>query len=108
MEQSVEQDGVVTFMFPDGSSCEAPIIERTAPCLFVIRYFDAKTTFSLTREGAGTVLTLSVEEAPDDDWLESYAGWVSVLMNMKAVLDFGCDLRNHDSEKSWDQGFVDN
>lgn len=36
------------------------------------------------------------------------AGWVSVLMAMKAAVDFGIDLRNHDSDMAWAQGFADN
>ncbi len=39
---------------------------------------------------------------------EVKAGWVSLLMNLKAVADFKCDLRNHDLEKTWDQGYADN
>lgn len=33
-------------------------------------------------------------------------GWVSLLMSMKAAVDFGVDLRNHDPERAWEQGFA--
>jgi hypothetical protein len=36
------------------------------------------------------------------------AGWVSVLLALKAAVDFGVDLRNHDPERTWSTGFVDN
>ena len=36
------------------------------------------------------------------------AGWVSVLMAMKAALDYGVDLRNHDIERTWMKGYADN
>lgn len=107
-EKAVETDGVIDFHFPNGERYEAEILEQTPLQRFSLRYFGAVTTFDITEDGTGSVMTLSVSEAPEDDWLESYAGWISVLMNMKAVLDFGADLRNHDARKSWDQGFVDN
>jgi len=36
------------------------------------------------------------------------AGWVSVLMALKAAVDHGVDLRNHDPQRTWDQGYADN
>jgi hypothetical protein len=39
---------------------------------------------------------------------EVIAGWVSVLMCLKAAVDFGVDLRAHDPEKHWDNGYVEN
>jgi len=107
-EKTFESDGSIEFHFPNGETHHAQILEQTPPTRFEIRYFDAATAFALEEKSGGTVVTLSVCDAPEDDWLESYAGWVSVLMNMKAVLDFGVDLRNHDPDKSWDQRFIDN
>ena len=99
-ESTRESGGAIEFTFPNG--------EQSAPGVFSIRYFGARTTFSLSAESGGTILVLEVDDGTEDDWLESYAGWISVLMNMKSVVDFGADLRNHDPKKSWDQGFVDN
>ena len=43
------------------------------------------------------------------DWeAENRAGWVSVLLTLKAAADFGVDLRNHDPTRTWDQDFADN
>jgi hypothetical protein len=36
------------------------------------------------------------------------AGWVSVLLALKAAADFGIDLRNHDPARTWNKGYVDN
>ncbi|MBV7255937.1 hypothetical protein KCG44_03970 [Pacificimonas sp. WHA3] len=33
-------------------------------------------------------------------------GWLNVLPPLKAAVDFGIDLRNHDAARSWGQGFV--
>lgn len=35
------------------------------------------------------------------------AGWVSVLMAMKAAVDHGVDPRNHDEERPWVRGYAD-
>ena len=40
--------------------------------------------------------------------IENRAGWVSVLLGLKAWADFGVDLRTHDAARSWAAGFVDN
>jgi hypothetical protein len=37
----------------------------------------------------------------------SFAGWASVLLALKAAVDFGVDLRHHDPERTWDQGYGD-
>jgi hypothetical protein len=39
---------------------------------------------------------------------EVLPGWVSVLMALKAYVDHGVDLRNHDAARTWDQGYCDN
>ena len=36
------------------------------------------------------------------------AGWVSVLMAMKGAVDFEIDLRNHNPERVWENGYLDN
>jgi predicted nucleic acid-binding Zn ribbon protein len=33
---------------------------------------------------------------------------VSVLMALKAAVDFSVDLRNHDPDRTWDHGYVEN
>ncbi|MGH9769506.1 MAG: hypothetical protein ACREAB_18940 [Blastocatellia bacterium] len=48
------------------------------------------------------------EGAKASDRIEVIAGWVSVLMALKAAVDFGIDLRNHDPQRTWDEGFVEN
>lgn len=40
--------------------------------------------------------------------MEMAAGWVSVLMAMKAAVDHGVDLRNHDESRTWGDGYADN
>lgn len=56
----------------------------------------------------GTDLTLTETGVPARWREQNVAGWVSVLMALKAAVDFDVDLRNHDYRRTWDQGFADN
>ena len=104
-ESAVERGGTIAFRFPDGSMYEGRIIANDPPALFELEYFGSAARFEVISDGAGgTDLTLS----HDDDHPDTRPGWVSVLMALKAVADFGVDLRNHDPTRTWDQGFVDN
>ena len=53
-------------------------------------------------------MTLIANNVDNSMKYEMTAGWVSVLMTMKAALDFETDLRNHDIERTWIKGYVDN
>ena len=65
--------------------------------------------FHLPADGAGgTDLTLTDEGVSDQYKTEVIAGWISVLMSLKASVDFGVDLRNHDPNRTWDQGYAEN
>jgi hypothetical protein len=33
------------------------------------------------------------------------AGWVWLLLRLKASVDFGVDLRNHDEDRTWWHGY---
>ena len=45
---------------------------------------------------------------PQAERVEVMAGWVSVLLALKAAVDFGVDLRNHDPQRTWEQGYAEN
>jgi uncharacterized protein YndB with AHSA1/START domain len=109
-ESAVERGGTIEFIFPGGQRWRGAILERQAPRRFAVVYYGGSTTtFELADDGAGgTELTLTDAGVPQTDRMEVVAGWVSVLMALKAAADFGVDLRNHDSERSWEQGYVEN
>ncbi|MEM8847772.1 MAG: hypothetical protein AAGD17_11780, partial [Bacteroidota bacterium] len=76
---------------------------------FRIEYFNSIVDFNLSEnELGGTLLEVVNSNVEKEDFQANYAGWVSVLMTLKAAVDFGVDLRNHDSQKTWDSGYVDN
>jgi len=109
-ESAAEKDGSIEFVFPNGMRTRSTILEAARPRVFAIEYFGSPTTFRLAPiEGdAGTDLLLEARDVPERDRLELTAGWVSVLMALKAFVDHGVDLRNHDAERTWDQGYADN
>lgn len=76
--------------------------------LFRIEYFGTEVTFRLTSVADGTDLSLTALTNNENAKQEMTAGWVSVLLAMKAAVDFGIDLRNHHPGRIWDNGFLDN
>lgn len=109
-ETARETNGEIEFTFPDGERWCGRVLERIAPKRFQVEYYgDSITTFVLEPDGAGgTVLLLEDQTVSSEDHAEVMAGWVSVLLALKAAVDYGVDLRNHDPERTWDQGFADN
>ncbi len=109
-ESAVEADGYIDFRFPNGQTWRAKILDNYPPHRYVIEYFGGSiTTFELSEDAAGgTDLTLTDVGVPFADRAEVIAGWVSVLLALKAAVDFAVDLRNHAQLRSWDDGFVDN
>lgn len=95
-----ETDGVIHFVLPGGRTDDAPIEQAVKDHLYVVRLFGERLTFSLAPDEArGTDLTLSHEGDPDP------VPWVSLLLRLKAHVDFGADLRNHDPDR--DRDYVD-
>jgi uncharacterized protein YndB with AHSA1/START domain len=107
-ESAIERDGVITFAFPNGEEAKGRVLEADPPTRLAVDYLGSAATFELAPDGArGTDLTL-VHEVKDESHAEINAGWVSVLMALKAAVDHGIDLRNHDAERTWWQGYCDN
>jgi uncharacterized protein YndB with AHSA1/START domain len=109
-ESAVEVDGSIHFDFSNGQSWQGKILEQDPPHRYSVVYYGGSiTTFELVGDHRGnTDITLTDAGVPAGDRTEVTAGWVSVLMALKAAAAFGVDLRNHDPERSWDQDFVDN
>ena len=64
-------------------------------------------TFELENDRrGGTDLTLTARKVKYYD--EELPGWISVLLALKAATDFSIDIRNHDVNRTWDQGYCDN
>lgn len=108
-EAAEEQDGYIHFRFINGQEYKSKIIKSEPHSLYEIDYFGWILKFELTDDGSGgTDLSMTNFEVSDDEYLDVYAGWLSVLFALKGAVDFNVDLRNHDKNRTWDELFVDN
>jgi uncharacterized protein YndB with AHSA1/START domain len=109
-QSAVERDGRVEFHFPNGARWSSVVLEREPPARFAVTYIGgSRATFELAAaDDGGTDLTLTDAGVPDAEYDDARAGWVSVLLALKAAADFGVDLRSHDARRTWDDGYVDN
>ena len=109
-ESAIEQAGVIHFRFPNNVTWPGRILQADPPYCYSVQYYgNSVTTFVLAEDGqGGTDLTLTDTGIPAEHRTEVLAGWVSVLLALKAAVDFGVDLRTHDPERHWDNGYVEN
>lgn len=104
-EESRNEGDVMRLNFlgePDPVLCR--ILEQRPPERFVFTYIDGTNVILLFQpDGAGgTDLTVTETGfSSEAHWAENYAGWITVLMNLKAAADHGVDLRNHDPARTW-------
>jgi uncharacterized protein YndB with AHSA1/START domain len=107
-ESAEESNGVIHYVFLNGIEDRGEILESRPSTKFVVRYFGMRVEFALTPDSqGGTDLSLTATDVDEGERMEISAGWVSWLMAMKAAVDFGVDLRNHDSTRTWFQGYAD-
>lgn len=107
-ESAVERDGIVHFEFINEMSYDGRIVERERPHVWSVDYFSSTARFSLEPDGTGgTDLTLENDGVDERDRAEVTAGWLNVLLPMKAWVDHEIDLRSHDPDRTWDRGYVD-
>lgn len=107
-ERAERRGDMITFSFPNRWSQPCRVLAEAGPHRFELDYFGSPTCFDLQADGSGTRLTLTARNIPPADYEDVLAGWVSVLLALKAACDHGVDLRNHDPARSWDQRFCDN
>lgn len=109
-ESSLEKEGIMELYFMNGEQLACSILEKMPPNRFSFHYF-AKTTVVVEfrqDEDGGTDLTLSETGFPNQEHRNLHeSGWISVLMNLKAAVDFGMDLRNHNDQRTWDHGYCE-
>ena len=108
-KSAVERDGTIEFVFFSGETWRSRIIDNAPPGTFTIEYVQgSRAQFDLADDGAGgTELTLMETGLPEAEREKNRAGWVSVLLTLKAAVDFGVDLRNRDRRRSWNERYVD-
>ncbi|MFF0266927.1 hypothetical protein [Kribbella sp. NPDC004536] len=89
-ESAPESGGAISFALADGRTDTSPIEEAVRDRRYQLRYFGRRLTFTLTPADPGTDLTLDFDDPADAP------EFVSLLLRLKASVDFGVDLRNHD------------
>ncbi|HET9908809.1 MAG TPA: SRPBCC domain-containing protein [Anaerolineales bacterium] len=109
-ESAMEENGVIHFVFPNDAEWKGKILDKEPPHQFKVEYYGGSiTTFELHPDDVGgTDLTLADQGVHPEDRTEVIAGWISVLMALKAYVDFGVDLRTHDRSRTWDEGYAEN
>lgn len=108
-ESAPEKNGLITFNIQGYQPYSGRILIRDRPVKFKLEYFGTIVQFKLNNDGSGgTDLSLTASEVDESIRMEMAAGWVSVLMAMKAAVDHGVDLRNHSELRSWKNGYADN
>ncbi|MGP1351786.1 MAG: SRPBCC family protein [Parasphingopyxis sp.] len=107
-EKSRQSGDRIVMYFINGVETETLVRASEPPTCIAFRYFDSDVVFELAPDGrGGTDLTLRNRGVPDDEYEEVLAGWLNVLFPLKGVADFGIDLRSHDPERLWDDGYID-
>ena len=100
-------EGGFRLTFPGDVADEVRVLERDPPRRLRILYFGVECELTLEPSNGGTLFTAVDHAADPEEWLGRHPGWVSWLLVLKGVADFGVDLRNHDPERHWLKGFVD-
>ena len=108
-EETKEENGFIDFSILNYPKYKSKIIEKKPQKLFRLEYFGTDVTFELIEtDDKGTDLHLTALTPNETIKNEMTAGWVSVLMAMKGAVDFEIDLRNHNPERVWENGYLDN
>jgi uncharacterized protein YndB with AHSA1/START domain len=107
-EDAPERNGAVHFHFVNGMRYEGRVLVAAPPERWSVDYFESTAEFTLEPDGSGgTDLTLRNTGVLEADRVEVTAGWLNVLFPLKAVADFGVDLRSHDPTRTWELGYCD-
>lgn len=98
----------IHFSFVNGVYERARIVRIEPSTRFEIEYFGAQVVFEVaSADDGGTDVTLITTGFAPEDREELLAGWLNVLLPMKAAIDHGVDLRNHDPTRTWERGWAD-
>jgi len=108
-ERTEQQKEDIVFYFSNGEKLLSRVLESNPPHRLSITYFNGSiVTFDIQEQPTETELQLRETNLSALDERQNRAGWVSVLLNLKAQADHGIDLRNHHPQYTWSEGYVDN
>jgi len=108
-ESAVENDGLITFKILNYENYTGKVLIKDPITQFSVEYFGTIATFDIQPDKRnGTDLILTATQVDESIRPEMTAGWVSVLLALKAAVDHDVDLRNHDQQRTWSNGYADN
>jgi uncharacterized protein YndB with AHSA1/START domain len=103
--------GLLRLVFPNRRMLDSKVVMCRPLQLMSFVYFGGtRAQFELEAlPQGGTAVTVTDRGfSSQEDYAETMAHWTSVLLALKAHLDFGIDMRNHNPSFNWEHGFVDN
>lgn len=109
-ERSTSTERAFTLTFSSGEEQACEIVAASRPHRFAFRYFDdTQVEIELSEDSrGGTDLALAeIGFKNAAHRTENLAGWIQVLLCLKAAADHGVDLRNHDPQRTWAAGYCE-
>ncbi|HEX9412846.1 MAG TPA: SRPBCC domain-containing protein [Ktedonobacterales bacterium] len=103
--------GLLRLLFPNRRTLDSKVVQcRPSQMMSFVYFGGTRAQFEVhTATPGGTSLTVTDRGfSSQEDYAETLAHWTSVLLALKAYIDFGVDLRNHTPVFNWEQGYVDN
>jgi uncharacterized protein YndB with AHSA1/START domain len=108
------RNGRIYMMWLTGETMDDKIISIAKNRLFTIPFGDKRerVTVRFKKDGRGCICELhqyNMGTSPKDkwEWHKGCAmGWTFFLANLKAYLEHGIDLRNHNPKRSYKKGFI--
>lgn len=108
-ESTQETEGAIRYVFLNGVESHGRVLAARPPSRYAVTYFGNRVVFDIESDGCGgSDLEVCCMDVSEQERAELTAGWVSWLVAMKASVDFGVDLRNHDPKRTWQHGYADN
>ena len=103
--------GLLRLLFPNRRMLDSKVVQcRPQQSVSFVYFGGTRAQFDIaSSDQGGTVVSVSDRGfTTQEDYAETLAHWTSVLLALKAYVDFGIDLRNHTPLFNWERDFVDN
>ena len=107
-ESTSQTGGTIEFRFPNGLTSRETILSEEPGKRLMLTYFGSRVTWSISEVETGCEVQVTDEGPHGGAECDTAAGWVSVLLALKAWAVYGVDLRNHDPGRTWSRGYADN
>jgi uncharacterized protein YndB with AHSA1/START domain len=102
--------GLLRLVFPNRRTLDSKVVQcRPQEMMSFVYFGGTRAQFDVTSIASGTSVSVTDRGfSSQEDYAETLASWTSALLALKAYLDYGVDLRNHNPSYNWEHDFVDN